>query len=136
MYRILLVFTVIATFIMCQTNGKGTTEAVDPKFAAAAEKYKTICSGCHGQKIDAFVDRKWVHGNHRDSLIKSITFGFPEKEMPAFGEVFKPTEIAELADYILNSIEEAKKYKFDGKPKSNVFVQSSMTVKLDTVAQV
>lgn len=134
MYRILLVFSVIATFIMCQTNGKSTTEAVDPKFGAAAEKYKTICSGCHGQKIDAFVDRKWKHGSHRDSLIKSITFGYADKEMPAFGEVFKPTEIAELADYILNSMEEAKKYKFDEKPKSNIFVQSSMTVKLDTVA--
>lgn len=135
MYRFLLVLSILATFIMCQTKNKGTVEAVDAKFAGAAEKYKTICSSCHGQKVDAFVDRKWLHGSQRDSLIKSITNGFPEKEMPAFGLTFKPNEIEELADYILNSIEEAKRYKFDGKPKSNVFVQSSMTVKLDTVAK-
>ncbi|MBL7815486.1 MAG: PQQ-dependent sugar dehydrogenase [Saprospiraceae bacterium] len=119
---------------MCQTNGnKGTSASGDGKFAGSAEKFKTICSSCHGANVDVFVDRQWKHGSHRDSLIKSITNGFPEKEMPAFGQVFKKEEIAEMAEYILNSIEDAKRYKFDGKPKSNVFVQSSMTVKLDTV---
>lgn len=136
MLRFLFILSVVTTFVMCQTNGnKGTTATAETKFAGAAEKYKTICSSCHGQKVDAFVDRKWLHGSHRDSLIKSITFGFVGKEMPAFGETFKPEEITEMADYILQSIEEGKRYKFDGKPKSNVFVQSSMTVKLDTVAK-
>jgi aldose sugar dehydrogenase len=135
MYRFLLILVVITTFIMCQTNGNKTTSAsANERFPNAAEKYRTICSSCHGQKVDAFVDRQWKHGTHRDSLIKSITFGFVGKEMPAFGETFKPAEIAELADYIQNSIEDGKKYKFSEKPKSNVFVQSSMTVKLDTVA--
>ncbi len=120
---------------MCQTNGnKGTTASANPRLAAAAEKYKTICASCHGQKVEMFVDRRWLHGNQRDSLIKSITYAFPGKEMPVFGEVFKPNEISDLADYILNAIEDGKKYRFNEKPKSNVFVQNGITVKLDTVA--
>jgi glucose/arabinose dehydrogenase len=139
MFRYSLILFGMATFLMCQTSGnKGTVKNIgtseNPQFAAAAETYKNICASCHGQKVEAFVDRKWLHGDSRDSLIKSITYGFPNTEMLAFGQTMTTEQIAGLADYILHTIEEAKRYKFDSKPQSAVFAHASLSVKLDTIA--
>ncbi|ALL08303.1 hypothetical protein AQ505_24205 [Pedobacter sp. PACM 27299] len=39
----------------------------DPRFLEekAALNYRNFCGGCHGEKMDAFVDRQWKHGNKK-----------------------------------------------------------------------
>lgn len=100
----------------------------------ARKNYQTFCASCHGEKVEAFVDRKWKHGVSKDELVKSITHGYPDLGMPAWGPSLKETEIAELADLIRVSLETVDQYKFANKPTSNIFQSEGMTVRLDTVA--
>src|SRR5687768_9186444 len=51
-------------------------------FASPEANYKNYCAGCHGEKMDAFVDRKWKHGNTEQDLFKAIKVGYPDDGMP------------------------------------------------------
>ncbi|MBK0384050.1 PQQ-dependent sugar dehydrogenase [Pedobacter sp. SD-b] len=110
---------------------KKTESLIDNKEAAA--NYKNYCSGCHGEKMDAFVDRKWKYGNGREDLFKAIKNGYPDDGMPSFSKTFTDKQIFNLSDYILTGIENIKKYTNDDKPKSNIFKTKHLTVRLDTV---
>ncbi|MEQ7798710.1 PQQ-dependent sugar dehydrogenase [Pedobacter sp. ASV1-7] len=104
--------------------------------ADPATNYKNLCAGCHGEKIDMFVDRKWKFGNKKEDLIRSVTFGHANEGMPAFGESLTDKEINGLADYILNAIKNVDKYtKTATEPISDVFKTEEMTIKLETVAE-
>ncbi|WP_077919252.1 PQQ-dependent sugar dehydrogenase [Spirosoma sp. 209] len=109
---------------------------IDRKPAAktARENYETYCSSCHGEKVEAFVDRQWKHGKEKSDLVKSITGGYPDLGMPAWKGVLTDKEIDEMADLILTSLKNVDQYKFANKPSSNVFTSEGMTVRLDTVA--
>jgi aldose sugar dehydrogenase len=98
------------------------------------ENYASYCSGCHGEKMDMFVDRQWKHGNTLADLKKSIKDGWPNEGMPAFTKTFSDAEISELAAYILKGVENTNSYNFDSEPVTGVFKSESLTVKLDTVA--
>lgn len=98
------------------------------------ENYQNYCSGCHGEKMDAFVDRGWKHGNTLNDLVKGITKGYEDEGMPAFEKTFSRAEIEELADYILNGIKNRAAYDFETVPKTGIFESEKLTVKLDTVA--
>ena len=54
--------------------------------------YDTVCFACHGKLEGAagpnLKDYEWLHGGNRDQIITSITKGFPEKGMVAFGVCF------------------------------------------------
>lgn len=105
-----------------------------PTAKTARENYEQYCSSCHGEKVEAFVDRKWKHGNAKDSLLKSIAGGYPDLGMPTWKGVLNEQEVGEMADLILVSLKNVDQYKFASKPTSNVFASEGMTVKLDTVA--
>jgi len=123
-------------FLSLQSTEKYTTVTAIRHSAdkTPAENYQNYCSSCHGEKMDAFVDRGWKHGNTQADLVKSITKGFTNDGMPAFEKTFSKKEIEELADYILNGIKNRAEYDFDDMPKSNIFKSEKLTVKLDTVA--
>ena len=108
---------------------------IDPKPVAktARENYQTYCSSCHGEKVEAFVDRKWKFGNTKPDLEKSISEGHPDLGMPSWKATLNATEIGELADLITESLKNVDQYKFTSKPTSNVFSSEGQTVKLDTV---
>lgn len=109
-----------------------------PRSAAPApppeQTYTTYCAGCHGEKVEAFVDRQWKYGTGRAELVKSITHGYPDNGMPAWGKVLKPAEVEALAALIGKHIESGKKYIAADKPTSNIFAAADLTVRLDTVA--
>lgn len=101
----------------------------------AALNYRNYCASCHGEKMDAFVDRQWKHGNTKEDLIKVIKEGNSDGGMPAFNATFKDNEIAELADYIIKGIKNVDRYALGDKPKSNTFKTEGITIRLDTVAK-
>jgi glucose/arabinose dehydrogenase len=103
--------------------------------ADAAANYKNYCAGCHGEKMDMFVDRKWKHGNKKEDLFKAIKLGYDDEGMPAFGESLSDKEINALADYILKGIKNVSKYTSEEKPLSNLFKTEELSVKLDLVAE-
>lgn len=99
----------------------------------ARENYTAYCASCHGEKVEAFVDRKWKHGKEKANLTASISGGYLDMGMPAWKEVLTPAEVDAMADLILESLENVDQYKFTSKPTSNVFSSEGQTVRLDTV---
>ena len=107
-------------------------------FSDSAEiNYQNFCGGCHGEKMDAFVDRKWKHGSTKADLYKAIKFGYGDEGMPAFQAAFSDKAINNLADYIVTGVENVKRYNFqnDIVIKENYFPSASFAVKLDTVVK-
>lgn len=100
----------------------------------AAVNYKNYCGGCHGERMDAFVDRQWKHGNKKEDLFKAIKEGYANEGMPAFNETFSDKEIQDLADYIIKGIKNVDRYEPGEKPVSNIFKTEGITIRLDTVA--
>ena len=96
--------------------------------------YTQYCASCHGEKVEAFVDRKWKHGNTKPELVASITNGYNDMGMPTWKGILSPKDIDKLADLIIENLAGVEQYKFEKKPKSNIFVSEGVTVKLDTIA--
>ncbi len=106
-----------------------------PVEEAPAEKtYTQYCASCHGEKVEAFVDRQWKHGNTKAQILASISNGYPELGMPTWKETISAKEIEKLADLIVENLAGVEQYKFANKPTSNVFQSEGMRVELDTIA--
>lgn len=102
--------------------------------ATPAENYANYCASCHGEKMDAFTDRQWKHGNNLADLMKAIKSGYADEGMPAFGKTFTDTEIKELSEYILKGIKNVEAYNFESAPVTNIFKSDKLTVKVEAVA--
>ena len=99
----------------------------------AEVNYTKYCASCHGEKVEAFVDRKWKHGDKKADILNSITHGYPDLGMPTWKEVLTPKEIEKLADLIVENLAGVEQYKFANKPTSNIFKSDGMTIALDTI---
>jgi glucose/arabinose dehydrogenase len=112
-----------------------TNPAKKPLLDEPTEKiYTQYCASCHGEKVEAFVDRKWKHGNTKAELIASISNGYSDMGMPTWKETLSKKDIEKLADLIVENLAGVEQYKFANKPSSNVFSSEGMTVSLDTIA--
>lgn len=98
--------------------------------------FTQLCSGCHGERMQAFVDRQWKHGNSPTELTASITNGWADKGMPAFGQTLSKKEIQNMVLYIREGIKDVEKYSFKAdKPQDGTTFQSEgMTLKLEKIA--
>lgn len=95
--------------------------------------YQNYCSGCHGEQMEAFVDRQWKHGNAASDLFKTIKSGYANEGMPAFDSAFSDEVIRNLSAYIISGIEKGKKYLFQNAPVQNHFSSNAFDFKLDTI---
>jgi glucose/arabinose dehydrogenase len=74
--------------------------------AAADKLYQANCAACHGTKMEGGIGptlgrHAWLHGEPtRANLIKVISDGVPEKNMPPWAPALDAPQIALLADYI------------------------------------
>ncbi len=126
-----IVFALILSNIAAFCNFKLIKETGDPK----TEKIFTqFCSSCHGEKVEAFVDRKWKHGNSKAELIKTITNGVLDAGMPSWKASISAKEIEKLADLIVLNLASVNQYKFTEAKKQSTYKSGKMTIKLDTVA--
>ena len=77
-----------------------------PALADAEKLYQTHCATCHGVKMEGAIgptlgEHAWLHGAPtRDNLIKIISKGVPEKDMPAWSPTLSKQQIALLAGYV------------------------------------
>ena len=100
----------------------------------AKTHFQTYCTGCHGAQMQAFVDRKWKHGNSQEELIASITHGYPDLGMPSFETTFSEDEVEGLAQYILTGIERVDQYAFQEKTlATDTFQTEAVGFDLDTL---
>lgn len=96
---------------------KNNKESVDEKtvtladaagIAAAKKIYAGTCFPCHGANGEGNVvgpnlaDKYWIHGGSLGEIFKTITIGVPDKGMQAWGKTFSPTDIKNLASFVLS----------------------------------
>lgn len=90
----------------CLAAASLAAQAAEPKAGVAEKLYQANCAACHGVKMEGAVgpslgDHAWLHGAPtRANLIKLISKGVPEKDMPAWSPTLSATQIALLADLI------------------------------------
>lgn len=129
-FGILLLISIVA---LLSFNFKEKKIKQKPVANTPEASYQTYCSGCHGVKMNAFVDRDWKHGKTPEDLFKSIKYGYKNDGMPAFSETFKDEEIKALANYISKGIENIERYTEKEKPDSDIFETEEGKIKLELV---
>ena len=117
------------------TSTLNSTNTSNAFASSPAKNYESYCGGCHGERMDAFVDRKWKHGTTEQDLFKAIKVGYPDEGMPGFDSTFTDEEIKDLVDYMITGIKNVKRYEATETLRSNVFKTERLTVRLDTVAK-
>ncbi|SOE23089.1 Glucose/arabinose dehydrogenase, beta-propeller fold [Spirosomataceae bacterium TFI 002] len=129
-----------STFLItnCVQNKQVATASSDllaSKERDPSEIYTELCSGCHGQKVEAFVDRKWKHGNTKPEIIASITNGYVDEGMPTWSAALTKGEIDAMADLIVQSLGTVTQYDFKDVKKQEVYTVDGMTIKLVPVVE-
>ena len=135
--KLSVMFLVVITsfaFTQISKTEKKITLSLDPE-----KIYTEKCASCHGEKVDAFVDRQWKHGKTKESLVTSITNGYNDYGMPSWKDVLTPAEINAMADLILESLKTVEQYSFSKEKKNAnsgpaIFESKGMKVVLDTIA--
>ncbi|EJF09769.1 cytochrome c [Pontibacter sp. BAB1700] len=65
-----------------QTVAQNSVQEValsEAQLEKARTNYANYCSGCHGEQMEAFTDRKWKHGSSAENLFAAIKHGYPEE---------------------------------------------------------
>lgn len=80
------------------------TEAAD--LAKGKSSFVTKCAACHGQNGEGGVgpnmtDEYWIHGGGIKNVFKIIKYGVQEKGMISWQNQMNPTEMQQVASYIL-----------------------------------
>ncbi len=137
--KLLLIIVISAIGFSCtdkkdQSEKQEALEKVDSAMIRSAALYQTYCSSCHGEQMQAFVDREWKHGKEKDSLVKSINLGYADAGMPSWKAALTTQQIDELTDYIAGGIEQVEKYGFEAITlKSDTFHTKELSFSLDTI---
>ena len=92
-------------------------EGVDLSAAAVAEGeklYMTNCIACHGVDMKGgiganLMDSTWIHGGEAEQIRTTINEGVGTKGMPAWGKVFGPQKVAQLAAFVYTKSQAAPK---------------------------
>jgi glucose/arabinose dehydrogenase/cytochrome c5 len=95
--------TSLSVFAALAFTGTASAQAV--RTGTVAERYKNLCSNCHGDKLQgaqagSLLDDVWLMGGDDATIEKSIRTGFPEKGMPAWGNAIPDKEIRAMVIYI------------------------------------
>ncbi len=120
------------------TTKKAVENAQKEIIGNSEENYKEFCASCHGEKIEAFINRDvWVYGADRESMFKIIKFGKDDIGMPGYAEALNDSEVYEVVDYILSAIENKKSREFSSGENDDItFVSEGMKLKLELISEV
>jgi len=119
-----------------------TVTLADATGIAAGKKIFTgTCFPCHGANGEGnavgpnLSDKYWLHGGSLGNVFKTITIGVPDKGMQAWGKTFSPTDIRNLASFVL-SLQGSNPANAKA-PQGNIFepakVSDSSAVKKDSL---
>ena len=123
-----LIVCIVFLLPQCQS-----TEPI-PQFSTEEAWFKANCSSCHGEQMQAFVDRRWKFGNSREELFKSIKFGNDSLGMPSWDSLFTDKQIDSLVTYIQYGIDNMDKYKFqEAAITPDTFQTDGFSFYLDTI---
>lgn len=72
-----------------------------------AKTYQQVCAVCHGEKGEGLIgpnltDKYWLHSKGDfDGIMAAIIKGFPDKGMPAWGDIVPKEKHASLAAFVI-----------------------------------
>lgn len=98
--------------------------------AKGKSSYVTKCAACHGQNGEGGVgpnltDEFWIHGGGVKNIFKTIKYGVQEKGMIAWQAQMQPTEMQQVASFIL-TLQGTK--PANGKaPQGNLYIEEAAT---------
>lgn len=81
--------------------------AEDPaRLAAGKATFASTCASCHREDAGGNIgpnltDDYWIHGGQPLQVLNTVTTGVLDKGMPAWGEVLKPEDVANVVAYVL-----------------------------------
>ena len=69
--------------------------------------FHQTCIACHGQNGEGGIgpnltDEYWLHGGAMNDIYKTIKLGWPEKGMQSWQSMYNPSQIRELASYVMS----------------------------------
>lgn len=82
--------------------------ASDPTMVDEGQKvFASTCASCHAANGQGLVgpnltDKFWLHGNKPSEIVKSVTDGFAEKGMPAWGPILGAEKVKRVAAYVIS----------------------------------
>jgi cytochrome c oxidase cbb3-type subunit 3 len=87
-----------------ETNVKQSTNSAD--LSAGKSLYTSNCATCHGAAGQGgagpnLTDEYWIHGGGVQNIFKTIKYGVVEKGMQPWGKVFKGSDMAKIASYVM-----------------------------------
>ena len=88
-----------------ETNASVTTD--EESLSAGQQIYVLQCAVCHGPDGQGlvgpnFTDQYWINGGGIKDLFSTIKYGVPEKGMISWKSLLRPSEIQNVASYILS----------------------------------
>lgn len=126
---------IITSLVFCFSFAISPSNVDDTASEKKARKiYAQNCSGCHGEIMEAFVDRKWKTSIAVDSIFKRIKYGSPDLGMPSFNKTISDKDIRKMSEMLVKFIDDVDSYKPSKKLTSSVFETEEMKVQLDTIA--
>lgn len=99
------------TLLCAVMFGTALVRAASPMESLAAEPrrglslYRQYCAACHGvqglgAQAASIVGPVWAHGSSDADLTTSIRDGYPQRGMPAWGDVLSPTDVKAIIAFI------------------------------------
>ncbi|MEN9362638.1 MAG: hypothetical protein RL095_4173 [Verrucomicrobiota bacterium] len=99
------------TFLLSLTLAlsAAAAESQPPEPAPGREIYAQFCANCHGPRGEGglgpnLTDKVFLHGGTKEDIAKVIRDGIPAKNMPAWGAILKPEQIAQVSDFVHSRI--------------------------------
>jgi glucose/arabinose dehydrogenase len=86
-----------------------SSEEIDKK-KNGEQLYAIWCADCHGAKGRDFIQRTWKLGSQRDDIQRIISNGYALLGMPAYGDVLAPSDIEDLATFLLEKAGESPQF--------------------------
>lgn len=89
-------------------NETNVTMADAAGIAAGKKIFTGTCFPCHGSNGEGnavgpnLTDKYWLHGGSLSDVFRTITNGVPDKGMQAWGKTFSPSDIRNLASFVLS----------------------------------
>ena len=116
----------------CAKNSGLKTNSTLAEDEATLATYSQYCSSCHGEKVEAFVDRKWLHGKTKDAIMSSITTGYVNAGMPSWQGTLSESQIENLATLIESKLATVDQYTFE-EPVKEIYASEGSTVRLEKI---
>lgn len=86
---------------------ENTVEMLDEAaIASGKELFDESCAVCHGDLGEGGIgpnltDEYWLHGGSINDIFYSIKYGWPDKGMIPWADIYSPVEMAEISSYIM-----------------------------------